>query len=408
MAKSRLPYLSNWPKLRVMSEELEAIGTAVEGGLIAKALDDDSDRAAGGKGGNCRNCGAVVSENYCGACGQALHVHRSIGAFWHDILHGVLHFEGKFWRTLPLLAWKPGELTRRYVHGERARFISPMALFLFSIFMMFAVFSFLGDPFSSSEAVLSDGDGGSEILVEAERMDSRIREMTAQLPQAGAASKAELEKEILDLKKGRNVMAAITGDDIPYPDVRLGDGDAQIGNFSADDLDQIQSGLDEISDGNILDEGSKITTGSPDADQMLKKLVNKVTGNRELLLYKLKANGYKFAWLLIPISLPFVWLAMIGRRGYHFYDHAVFTTYSISFMSLLFISCALLAALGAGDGIWVSLLIFYPPFHMYRQLRHAYQLSRPEALVRVSFLIVFTVISLTLFFAILLTLGVLG
>ena len=54
-------------------------------------------------------------------------------------LHGVLHFEGKIWRTLPLLAWKPGELTRRYIDGERARFVSPIALFLFSVFLMFAV-----------------------------------------------------------------------------------------------------------------------------------------------------------------------------------------------------------------------------------------------------------------------------
>lgn len=50
---------------------------------------------------------------------------------WHDLLHGLLHFEGKIWRTLPLLAWWPGELTRRYIEGARARFVSPMALFLF-------------------------------------------------------------------------------------------------------------------------------------------------------------------------------------------------------------------------------------------------------------------------------------
>ena len=128
----------------------------------------------------------------------------------------------------------------------------------------------------------------------------------------------------------------------------------------------------------------------------------------DLLLYKLQANGYKFAWLLIPISLPFVWLTTIGRRGYHFYDHAVFTTYSISFMSLLFITCAVLASFGVTDAIWASLLIFYPPFHMYRQLRHAYQMSRPEALIRLVALLFFTVTSLILFFAILLALGILG
>ena len=51
----------------------------------------------------------------------------------------MFHFEGKIWRTLPMLAFQPGELTRRYIAGERARFVSPLALFLFSVFLMFAV-----------------------------------------------------------------------------------------------------------------------------------------------------------------------------------------------------------------------------------------------------------------------------
>ena len=145
-----------------MSDDIEAIGAAVEGGLVAKAVDDEGKlvRAEGEVSGNCLNCDTPVLGKYCGNCGQPLHVHRSIGALWHDILHGVLHFEGKFWRTLPLLAWKPGDLTRRYIHGERARFISPMALFLFSIFMMFAVFSFMGSPFSTTDGVGTSLDGG--------------------------------------------------------------------------------------------------------------------------------------------------------------------------------------------------------------------------------------------------------
>ena len=56
----------------------------------------------------------------------------------------MLHFEGKFWRTLPLLAWCPGDLTRRYIAGERARFISPVALYLFCVFLMFAVLNLTG------------------------------------------------------------------------------------------------------------------------------------------------------------------------------------------------------------------------------------------------------------------------
>ena len=38
-----------------------------------------------------------------------------------------------------MLVRRPGELTRRYIEGERAKFISPLALFLFSVFLLFAV-----------------------------------------------------------------------------------------------------------------------------------------------------------------------------------------------------------------------------------------------------------------------------
>jgi hypothetical protein len=47
----------------------------------------------------------------------------------------------------------PGQLTRRYIEGERARFVSPVALFLFSVFLMFAVFSSIGGPFAANSEV---------------------------------------------------------------------------------------------------------------------------------------------------------------------------------------------------------------------------------------------------------------
>ena len=98
---------------------------------------------------SCLNCGAALVGDYCHACGQHGHVHRTLTAFFHDLLHGVLHFEGKTWRTLPLLAWRPGQLTRAYIDGKRASFVSPLALFLFSVFLMFAVVTSLTSPMTA-------------------------------------------------------------------------------------------------------------------------------------------------------------------------------------------------------------------------------------------------------------------
>src|SRR5690606_35941496 len=71
------------------------------------------------------------------------HIHRTFQSLGHDVLHSVFHFEGKFWRTMPELVFRPERLTRRYIDGERAKFISPMALFLFTVFVMYGVFAFM-------------------------------------------------------------------------------------------------------------------------------------------------------------------------------------------------------------------------------------------------------------------------
>lgn len=111
----------------------EAIGDIAQGALAARALEPSHGEAA------CLNCGTALIGSHCHACGQAAHAHKTLGAFFHDLLHGVFHFEGKIWRTLPLLAWRPGRLTREYIDGRRASYVSPIALFLFSVFLLFAV-----------------------------------------------------------------------------------------------------------------------------------------------------------------------------------------------------------------------------------------------------------------------------
>ena len=129
-----------------MSDIAEGIGGAVEGALLGGAVEPKTGAAEAGDGahGTCANCGTIPTGSYCQNCGQKVHVHRSLAAIGHDLIHGVLHLDGKFWSTIPLLMFKPGSLTRRYIEGERAKFVSPMAMFLFSVFAMFAVFQMIG------------------------------------------------------------------------------------------------------------------------------------------------------------------------------------------------------------------------------------------------------------------------
>mgnify|MGYP000753591079 CR=1 FL=1 len=125
------------------------IGEIAQGALAARAVEPDHGEARDADHTHetaCLNCGTILVGRHCHQCGQAAHVHKTLSAFFHDLLHGVFHFEGKVWRTLPLLAWRPGRLTRQYIDGRRASYVSPIALFLFVVFLTFAVFNLLGSP----------------------------------------------------------------------------------------------------------------------------------------------------------------------------------------------------------------------------------------------------------------------
>lgn len=357
-----------------MSEIGEAVGTTVEGGLFARALSRRPGQPRARADGHfqeaaCLNCATPLIGSHCHLCGQAAHLHRTLGALGNDLMHGVLHLDGKAWRTLPLLAWKPGELTRRYIDGERARFVSPMAMFLFSIFLMFAVFQAIGlSP--PTEITTREGlrTALAETRADAEQSLERSRAALSQM-EAGDPDRAEVEQRIAE-----------TTDDIE-------------GLKQAEGLD-----LREMSgagaDANI--------TGVAWIDQ---GIIEKWQKNPGLMLYKLQANSYKFSWLLIPLSLPFMWLLFVWKRGVKVYDHAIFVTYSIAFMSLLFVTASLLGVWGVSEAIIVPLVTILPAWHLYRQLRGTYGLSRFSALWRLAVLTVMITIVVTLFLQILLVLG---
>ena len=340
--------------------ELEAVGDAVTGGLLARAVEPAAGEA--GKDGhtherNCLNCGCRLVGAFCHCCGQKAHLHRSLRAFAGDFIAGILNFEGKFWRTMPMLAWRPGEMTRRYIEGERARFISPVALYLFTVFAMFAVLNMTG-TFNPNSAGYQSG-------LKADIADNQA-----------ALAKLETERKA----------AAAAGQD-------LSELDRKIANRKED-----------IEDSRKVLTGEAFTASEIDEDTptWVRPVIEQATQNPELLTSKIQDAASKFSWLLIPLSVPFLWLLFPLRRR-KLYDHTVFVTYSLSFMMMLVIVAGLLVAAGATPV--AAFLFFVPPFHMYRHLKGAYQLGRFSALARTIALVTFAFIAAGLFMTAAVALG---
>ena len=92
-----------------------------------------------------------------------------------------------------MLAWRPGELTRRYIAGERARVISPIALYLFSVFLMFAVLNLTGVLDSKAPGGI---DGNLGIAVREQKADIAKLEKQRAANAAAGALVTDLDRKI--------------------------------------------------------------------------------------------------------------------------------------------------------------------------------------------------------------------
>ena len=82
--------------------------------------------------GACTNCGHPNAEVFCARCGEKQPDHHdvSLGHFFHELAHELLHLDSKLFRTLRVLVTRPGELTADYFAGRKTRYITPLRLFL--------------------------------------------------------------------------------------------------------------------------------------------------------------------------------------------------------------------------------------------------------------------------------------
>lgn len=107
---------------------------------------------------HCGNCEAPLTGPYCAQCGQSAHESaRSMHALFHDGWHSLTHLDGRLWRTLGLMLWKPGEVSRQFIANRRASFLPPFRLYLVLSLLFFGLFATTRDQdvlnvhFSDSE-----------------------------------------------------------------------------------------------------------------------------------------------------------------------------------------------------------------------------------------------------------------
>jgi hypothetical protein len=137
-----------------MAQEIEA--AALDS--VASALRGRTHGHALPLGAPCPNCATPLAGPWCHACGQpAEDYHRSLLKLSREAIDGLFDLDGRLWRTLPDLCFKPARLTRRFLDGHRVGQIPPLRLFLIVVVLVFLA---AGIEPHSKPVVQVNGPGG--------------------------------------------------------------------------------------------------------------------------------------------------------------------------------------------------------------------------------------------------------
>jgi hypothetical protein len=404
-----------------MSGELEAAGALATAGAVGAAIEG---REGGPPGeGKCPNCDTPITGRFCSNCGQHTQPNRKLSHVIGEFLYGLWHLDTKTWRTLPMMAFRPGTLTHNYIYGKRARYLSPLTMFLFAIFLMFFAFSTIETPadFGRMQADVTAEDVAqarqelAQARAEVERaranpdpdqpegLELRLAEGAVRIAEREVT---RLERQLArerEIEQQQQAAAAAANGADTTPPASAAENGPNIGvSIAGEPVPEDSTWQDELRA--AIDRGDvKVNMGHP----ALNARALQTLRNPDLALYQIQDAAAKFSFLLAPLSLPFIALMFLWKRGVTLYDHMAFALYDLAFAAILFSAVALIGKL-PWIGWTSSWLLLALPVHMLFHLKGAYALGWFSALWRTFFMLIFAVVVASIFFTLVIILGLTG
>lgn len=363
----------------------DLIDSAVTDAVAADAIFSGNRRrksafTPAGDDGHCSNCGTALKGPICHSCGQdADTFHRPVWSLVLEVLDGFFSFDGRFWRTIPALMFRPGRITRHYLSGVRARYVQPFRLFIVASLAFFLVFSF-GDG-DDSPSVFSappsaeDLDEADQSLAQAEEDNPEFadqiaaaREQIGRLEEdVRAEDEGATESDRVREQRRRDAMVLSMRQSIlpeDYPDAGENRGSV------------------EFADGESVNMNLNGLEGLPYPVRVyLADRIAQVIQEPGSWVAAVRVWTPRVIVALVPIYALLLALMHFWRRSIYFYDHLIVSLHFHSFLFFLMTALVLLVPLISG---WAILVFFlWSNFYLYKLHRNIYEHGRFFALMRV-------------------------
>jgi Protein of unknown function (DUF3667) len=305
---------------------------------------------AAGVANHCRNCDFPFGEaapSFCPSCGQDTLNHPP--TFWEFVHEFITHYvalEGKLWKTMLLLFFKPAELTREYRAGRKLRYISPLRLYITASFLFFLVVKVVGwgdvvkfddkaDPAAKAEISATLQEAKTEMLTSMAAAQAEIETSTRSDAQKEAAkAKLAKAKSVIEGAAGSAIIA-VDADKKPVKKAPGGDG-ANV-NFNCEPNETVCGWFKQ-------------------------RLKGKWEGRKGAdIVHELKAGALSNVpyalFMLLPLFALLTKLIYVGR-GLYFGEHMVYALHVHAFTFFALLLMALTPEV-VGGLVFCAVMVYY-------------------------------------------------
>ena len=290
---------------------------------------------------NCLNCGAAVDYHYCAVCGQETKLHvPSASEFIHEFVGHYVAVEGRLWKTLALLLFKPGFLTWEYIQGRRVRYVEPLRIYLTFSLLFFAALKLGGGELYQEE-----------VPVAPPVPPAATPGVAPPIPGFGAGPAMPARSSAApDSAAGKDSAAATSVDALPsMPGKSMRRATPPIGDFD--------QGVNKA-----------VRDHAPGVGQRFKRFMQRPLHERKAIVTAAFFSYVPYAlFCLMPLFALYLKLLYLGT-GRRYGEHLLFALHANAFAFAIISLLIAFKPLGSGllnFGLW-AWLVFYLPTAMRR------------------------------------------
>ncbi len=299
----------------------------------------------------CLNCGTRLKGQYCRNCGQRSRSRLiSLWELLSDAFGDLLEIDSRLWQTLVPLMIRPGQLTRDYLKGRRARYMPPFRMYLVLSLLFFVVaffdphkqLSLLYEPEPETTTEESTGDASQ-----------KKQEILKELREEGVLADADIPPDVAEEVNGLLLKLGEDGD---------AELECEIDETDAADLEKLPGWI-----------ARRLTP------ERLKRVCEKtqIDGGRALV-DKILDNIPTALIVLLPL-MAFVLKALYPLSRRYYVEHLLFFVHFHAFFFLILTLQILLMRLSTllhiPEAVPILTIVatsFYVPVYLFKSMRHVY------------------------------------